>query len=639
MSYFEQAFSVVDTGNSTTTPLGISGVFTGTAIDVTEYGTVTVAVFSDQNSATDGLSIEFSVDGVNWDHSDTYDYVASTGKVYKVGKVARYFRIVYTNGLIAQTELRLQVMLEAAYTKPSSHRITDEISTQDDAELVKSVIAGEDRDNVFRNIGSSVDGRLKTVTNLDNVNISAFGDQASVPNRPFVQAIPTYNLIPANFREFDSLGGSTGTEDRKFKVSSGTSAGGFGAIQSFRSLNYKAGEGGLCRCSGYFANNAADSWSGIGILSIGDELSFGYDGTDFGIWHRFGGLAEVRTITITAAAGGAETLTLTLNSVAYVIPLTAGTVQHNAYEVEAWLNDSANQTVWAADQVDDTVIVNALSDGAKSGTYSFSSTGTATGTIAQDVGGVTKTSNHIAQTDWNENPMPDIDPSKGNVYQIEFQDLQFGDAYFYMEDPGSGKIDRVHTLQLANESTTPHIGNPSLRAGMYAANITNTTNIDVFGGGFGLFMQGEEGRTRNPRAIANTQSIGTTFSTILTLRNRRTYNGYTNQVEIEPELLSIAAEGSKNVVIEVRSLVDTGVEQDFQPAGENLVSDFDISSVSITGGRFLLSITVAGGTSATVDLQSLRIRIPPSLKLAVLAKKASGANVDVTASLTYYEDL
>jgi hypothetical protein len=472
----------------------------------------------------------------------------------------------------------------------------------------------------------------------DRYGESAFGDQVIVTNRPFIQALPSYNFIPSNFREFTATGGSTGVESRKFKVSTGTSVGGYGAIQSFRSLNYKAGEGGLARFSGYFPSPVALTWTGIGMISIGDELSFGHNGTAFGIWHRYGGLAEARTITVTGAAGGSENLTLTLNSVAYTIPLTSGTVQHNAYEIEAWLNNSANQSVWVADQVDDTVVISSLSDGAKAGTYTYSSS-TSTGSIAQDTAGLTKTSVHIPQTTWNQNTLSTLDPTKGNVYQIEYQDLLFGDALFYIEDNSTGKMELVHVLRYANTSTTPSLGNPSLKAGMYTASTGSTTDTSVYCGGWGLFMQGEEGRTRNPRAVINTQSIGTSFTSILTLRNRRTYNGYANQVEIQPAALSIAAEGSKNIEVELRSAANTQVEHNFQSVGNNLVSDVDTSSVTVSVGRLLAAYTVAGGSSVIIDLDKLRIRLPPSLKFVVQAKRASGSSADVTASLTYYEDV
>ena len=121
---------------------------------------------------------------------------------------------------------------------------------------------------------------------------TAFGEQESVPSNAFIEGSATYGLIPANFREFDATGGTTGVENRMFKVSSGTSVGGYGAIQSFRSIPHRVGKGVTGRFSGYFPSNVASSWQGIGFISIGEEMSFGYNGTSFGVWHRYGGLGS-----------------------------------------------------------------------------------------------------------------------------------------------------------------------------------------------------------------------------------------------------------------------------------------------------------------------------------------------------------
>ena len=477
-------------------------------------------------------------------------------------------------------------------------------------------------------------------TTVSNINSSAFGDQSISLSHPFVQSAPVYNLIPANFREFTATGGTTGVESHMFKTTTGTSSGGYGAIQSFRSLNYKAGEGGLARFTGKFTAGVASSWQGVGLINLGDELSFGYNGTAFGIWHRHNGIAEVQTLTLTTQAGGSENATLTLNSVAYTIPLTAGSLQHNAYEIEAWLNDTANQTVWVADQLDDTVIISALSDGAKAGTYSLSS-GTAVGTLAQGTAGVAKTSDFVAQTSWNRDTMASLDPTMGNVFQIRYQYLGFGAIFYEVEDPATGVLETVHVIEYANANTVPSLGNPSLKAGLYCVSLGSTTDLSTYAASFGLFVQGVEGRTRNPRAVKNTQGIvKNVFTSVLTVRNRRTYNNQINQVEIQPELLAIASEGSKNVEVEIRSMVTPGVELDFQPVGTNLVSDYATTGVTVTAGRLLMATVIAGGTSELIDLAALRIRIPPSLKLVIQAKvSGTGANADFSAALTYYEDL
>ena len=126
---------------------------------------------------------------------------------------------------------------------------------------------------------------------------TGYNEQYVANANPVIRGSATYGLIPANFRQFTASGGSTGTEGRLFKISTGASAGGYGAIQTFRSIPHAEGNAVETRFSGYFANSAASSWQGIGLISIGDELSFGYDGLDFGVWHRYGGLDGIYSDT------------------------------------------------------------------------------------------------------------------------------------------------------------------------------------------------------------------------------------------------------------------------------------------------------------------------------------------------------
>ena len=82
---------------------------------------------------------------------------------------------------------------------------------------------------------------------------TAFNESLVESNTSYIEGSASYNLIPANFRQFTANGGSTGTEDRKFKVSTGTTVGGYGAIQSFRSVPHRVGKSVACRFSGYFS--------------------------------------------------------------------------------------------------------------------------------------------------------------------------------------------------------------------------------------------------------------------------------------------------------------------------------------------------------------------------------------------------
>jgi len=101
--------NVVSAENSSTTPLGIAGVFTGAWVDVSAYPEVMVAVTTD----ADGVyAIQFSPDGTNVDSSLTRYYRTNQINPPHRFTVARsYFRVVFTNGSVAQTQFRLQTLL------------------------------------------------------------------------------------------------------------------------------------------------------------------------------------------------------------------------------------------------------------------------------------------------------------------------------------------------------------------------------------------------------------------------------------------------------------------------------------------------------------------------------------------------
>lgn len=130
--------SVVSTANSSTTPLGGGGVFTGTGEEVKDYGVVTIEVFTNVASATDGLSVQWSPDNTNWDDTDVFTIAANNGRFFTFGPEARYFRIVYTNGAGAQATFRMQTIFHYGYLKPSTHRLNETLNDENDAELVKS---------------------------------------------------------------------------------------------------------------------------------------------------------------------------------------------------------------------------------------------------------------------------------------------------------------------------------------------------------------------------------------------------------------------------------------------------------------------------------------------------------------------
>ena len=127
--------------NSTNTPLAGGEVFTGTSEDISLYGSVTVTVFTDQASATDGLSIQQSSNGTDWDVRDVFTLaaqIAGRAQTFQVQRAARFFRVVYTNGATIQTAFRLQTIFNKTISRGSSVRPQDGRTNEVDVEEFSS---------------------------------------------------------------------------------------------------------------------------------------------------------------------------------------------------------------------------------------------------------------------------------------------------------------------------------------------------------------------------------------------------------------------------------------------------------------------------------------------------------------------
>lgn len=104
--------SFVSTQNSTTALLGANVVFTGTAESTLNYSAICINVFSNVASASNGVSMQQSQDGTNWDTVQTITYNAGVNLQVTLPVLAKFYRIVYTNGGTIQATFRLQSILE-----------------------------------------------------------------------------------------------------------------------------------------------------------------------------------------------------------------------------------------------------------------------------------------------------------------------------------------------------------------------------------------------------------------------------------------------------------------------------------------------------------------------------------------------
>ena len=101
---------IADAGNSSALPLPPGGAFAGLAANTLGVAGLQVSLKTDQNCT---VYVEQSPDGINWDISDVYLYVASLGNFgIAVQAVSSWVRVRVLNAsLVGQTYLRLQTCL------------------------------------------------------------------------------------------------------------------------------------------------------------------------------------------------------------------------------------------------------------------------------------------------------------------------------------------------------------------------------------------------------------------------------------------------------------------------------------------------------------------------------------------------
>lgn len=165
---------LVSVGNSTTSPLGSYGAFTGSWEEVTNFGGMTVTVFADRDSSNDGLSFQWSGDSINKDRTEDSRIFSGSGRAFNLASRARYFRIIYGNGATAQTTFRLSTVYHVdspgVVTRPLSSSINSETFVQ----LIKSVVTGKDSGGSYNDISVTTDGRLQVASTEVPSDISSF---------------------------------------------------------------------------------------------------------------------------------------------------------------------------------------------------------------------------------------------------------------------------------------------------------------------------------------------------------------------------------------------------------------------------------------------------------------------------------
>ena len=484
---------------------------------------------------------------------------------------------------------------------------------------------------------------------------SAFGETIAVPLTPVLQLDGLYGLDSRQFETFTATGGGATTTGTLMQCSTGTSIGGYGVIRSSRAVRYRPGQGAVSRFTAKFSPGVAGYTQRAGFFTQEQALQVGYDGEQFGVLLQNGGKAYISNFTITAAAIGTGNITITLDGVDTVVAITAAdTIATVARKIADAFAGNSN---WIVEYSGTKVCFLATAVGPKAGAFNFTDTGATgvTATITNPQAGVAHTDTWIPQQSFNIDTLDGngastvvIDPTKLNIFQINFRWLGAGELRFAIENPINGDMIFFHHIHYSNQNIDVHIDNPSLKIGYVAASLGGTgTNVVVEGASM---MGGIEGLIQNTKLpVAANVSYNpagnlsnNTYHHALTVHNRLVYGGKINTREVLLKNINASFTTTSTAPVTVILFYDFDALPDLEYTTQS--DEFSSVYYSTTTGSVTLGnnlpiyvIDVPGGGNSSVDLTDLRIAVPPNHNISAVVF-SSQAISRVALALTWVED-
>ncbi len=637
---------IVSTSNSTSTALTANGTFTGTA-ELAPRGELLVQSKSDVGGT---LYFDFSTDGTNWDStfpSAGYTCAAAIPEVHRAVIGGRYFRVRYVNGAVSQSYLRLQTSF--AQMGPLSSPIGNTIASDADAVVVKAIVSGVGDTNAV-----VTDHQALQVTSPPEGKTS-FGEQLIGQLTPIIQLTFPYSTIPqAMVTQMPNQSGTVTSSTSMMVLQTGAAANSSACAMSRNRVKYRAGMGVRARFTALFTTGATGSEQIIGIGDSGNGLFFGYNGATFGVLRRYGGNPTIRTFTVTTASSTNENITVTLDgqSTADVIAVT------NSANATTTANEIARGDYsdvgpgWSAVAVGNTVVFTSWDSAPHTGSFGIGSVTTAAVSTAETLAGVAPTDVWVAQSSWNGADIFDgngvtgvtLDPTKGNVFQIDFQYLGFGAIRFYIEDPDDGELHIVHQIEYANANTRPSLDNPTLPLYACAKNTSNATNITLKTASMAAFVDGVPRNNDPLRGISNQKTLtGTASETpILSIRVAETFGTSINRSKIKINFVAAAVEHTKPVQIKFYANPELTSASWTAVGGSESAVFYDISATAVSTanrGTFLHGIALGKTGNGQISLidDDLFAEFSPGDSLVVTALPNSANGAECTVSINFTE--
>jgi hypothetical protein len=247
----------------------------------------------------------------------------------------------------------------------------------------------------------------------------------------------------------------------------------------------------------------------------------------------------------------------------------------------------------------------------------------------------------MPQTEWNGDKRADLDPTKGNVYQIEYRWLGFGAQFFSIEDQW-GNVSLVHTILYSGLNTSTSVDNPNLPITARVENTDNTTNLTLKTPSAIAGLDGDPQNDANSLILSTdtSKAIGSagTSIPIITLRNPSTWLGKNNRMYVQALRLTFATEGNKPVLFRV--LADATITGGTYSDIVTNVSPIEVNTTftAVTGGVQVGVYALGKSDGQAIDITGALFKGYPGEEITIVAATES-SSTDVVAGVTFRQFL
>lgn len=158
----------------------------------------------------------------------------------------------------------------------------------------------------------------------------------------------------------------------------------------------------------------------------------------------------------------------------------------------------------------------------------------------------------VYQDDWNRSVFTNLNPQKGNVYQIDYQWLGYGKQILSVESD-VGKITTAHQILYANQNVVPSVSNPDLAISAEIKNINGASgDYSMATPSAAAGMMGDSQNEACSVALSEDNTnvgapIGKTV--LLAFKNPTTYQGKNNRLYAKATRLSVGTDSNKPAVM------------------------------------------------------------------------------------------